>query len=79
MSSKDKEKTAFSIESDLWQFMVMPFGLTNAPATFERLMDKVFRKYISKICFVYLDDVIVYAKTFDEILLNLNFSFVFKK
>ena len=33
MEENDKEKTAFSIGSGLWQFTVMPFGLSNAPAT----------------------------------------------
>lgn len=59
---KDREKTAFSVGNGLWQFTVMPFGLCNAPATFERLMEKVLKGLISKICFVYLDDVIVFEK-----------------
>jgi len=32
---EDKEKTAFSIDKEMWQFTVMPFSLCNAPATFE--------------------------------------------
>lgn len=69
IASEDREKTAFSVGNGLWQFVVMPFGLCNAP-TFERLMEKILRKFISKICFVYLDDVIVYGKTFEEMLQN---------
>ena len=41
VAAEDREKTAFSVESGLFQFNVMPFGLSNAPATFQRLMQMV--------------------------------------
>lgn len=53
----------------------MPFGLCNAPATFKRLMEKVLYGLISKICFVYLDDVIIYGNDFNEILKNFKMVF----
>lgn len=71
MDPADKEKTAFTTGSGLWQFNVMPFGLCNAPATFERLMENVLRGLSWKTCLVYLDDIIVLGKTFDEHLKNL--------
>lgn len=40
---EDRKKIAFSIENGLWQFTVMSFRLCNAPATFERLMERVFQ------------------------------------
>ena len=49
----------------------MPFGLCNAPATFVRLMEKVLRGLSWKICLVYLDDIIVMSRTFDEHIENL--------
>ncbi len=49
----------------------MPFGLTGALATFSRLLDKVLDGLIGKSCLVYLDDVIIYGKTFEETLSNL--------
>jgi hypothetical protein len=55
----------------LWQFTVLPFGLCNAPATFERLMETVLRGLTYDSCLVYLDDVIVVGRTFQEHLLNL--------
>jgi hypothetical protein len=67
----DKEKTAFSTGQGLWQFTVMPFGLCNAPATFERLMESVLRGLIYDACLVYLDDIIVIGRTFQEHLDNL--------
>ena len=46
--------------------MVMPFGLCKAPATFERLMESVLRGLTYDACLVYLDDVIVSGRTFQE-------------
>ena len=43
----------------------MPFGLTNAPATFNRLMDRIFRRHRS-FTGVFFDDIIVHSKTLDE-------------
>lgn len=68
---KDREKTAFSIGKGLWQFTVMPFGLCNAPGTFERLMEIVLKELLAKICFVYLYDIIVFGKNFEEVVINL--------
>ena len=72
MTPEDKPKTAFSIPGGgHWQFLNMPFGLCNAGATFERLMEKVLSGLSWKICMVYLDDIIILSKTFDEHLENL--------
>lgn len=68
---QDREKTAFSTGNGLWQFKVMPFGLCNAPATFERLMETVLRGMTWKTCLVYLDDVIILGKSFDDHLKNI--------
>ncbi|GBL98487.1 Retrovirus-related Pol polyprotein from transposon 297 [Araneus ventricosus] len=50
----------------------MPFGLCNAPATFERLMETVLRGLSSEACVVYLDDIIIVGRTFEEHLNNLH-------
>ena len=75
IQDEDKEKTAFSTGNGLYHFNVMPFGLCNAPATFERLMEIVLRGLTWKTCLVYLDDVLVMGKTFDEHLENLKAVF----
>ena len=49
----------------------MPFGLCNAPTTFEWLMERVLKVLHLKTCPVYLDDIIVMGKTFDEHIKNL--------
>ncbi|GBM58699.1 hypothetical protein AVEN_256473-1 [Araneus ventricosus] len=55
----------------LWQFKVVLFGLCNAPATFERLMETVLRGLTSEACLVYLDDIIIVGRTFEEHLNNI--------
>jgi hypothetical protein len=52
-----------------------PFGLCNAPATFERLMETVLAGLQWDICLIYLDDVIIYGKNFDEMIRNLSLVF----
>ena len=61
--AQDREKTAFITPSGLYQFLVMPFGLCNAPATFQRLVDSIFEKYIGHGIGVYIDDIVIYANT----------------
>ncbi|GBN83957.1 Retrovirus-related Pol polyprotein from transposon 297 [Araneus ventricosus] len=63
---EDREKTALTTGQGLWQFKVMSFGLCNAPATFERLMETVLRELSSEACLVYLDDIIIVGRTFEE-------------
>ena len=75
MDSKDKAKTAFVTRNGLYQFNVMPFGLCNAPATFERLMESVLAGLQWGICLIFLDDFIVYAKTFEEMNRSLSKMF----
>ena len=49
----------------------MPFGLCNVLATFQRLMQRVLAGLENKCCFVYLDDILVASKTFQDHLTHL--------
>ena len=71
MSDDDREKTAFCTPDGLFEFNVMPFGLCNAPATFQRLMDAVLAGLQWSSCLVYLDDVIIPGKDFEDHLQNI--------
>ena len=50
----------------------MPFGLCSAPATFERLMETVLAGLNWQICLIYLDDIIVIGRTFEDKINNLD-------
>lgn len=58
----DKQKTAFSINNGKYEFNRLPFGLKNAPAIFQRTLDDILRELIGNICFVYVDDIIIFSK-----------------
>ena len=69
---EDREKTAFITPDGLYHFKVMPFGLTNAPATFQRMMDVLLSGLKWNTFLVYLDDIVVFSKTFSEHLARLD-------
>lgn len=62
-----KERTAFTVGPlGFFEYNRMPFGLVNAPATYQRLMEQCFEGLHLDICYIYLDDIIIFSKTFEE-------------
>jgi hypothetical protein len=66
VKKEDQEKTAFITKFGTYKFKVMFFGLCNARVTFQRTMDKVLQGIKDKFVLVYLDDVIIFSKTFEK-------------
>ncbi|CAL9692089.1 unnamed protein product [Knipowitschia caucasica] len=66
VAEEDREKTAFNTGHGLYQFRSMPMGLTNAPATFQRFMELVLKGLPWHICMIYLDDILIFSRSFSE-------------
>ena len=64
VAENDRHKSAFCTpEGGLYEFVKMPFGLTNAPATFQRLMNEIFKEDHFKHVLIFLDYLLVYSET----------------
>ena len=44
----------------------MPFGLVNAPATFQSMINHIFRDMLNKGMIAFMEDIIAHTKTRDE-------------
>ena len=66
MAEEDKEKTAFITHEGLFHFNRMPFGIANAPSIYQRFMDATLAGLKWQCCLVYIDDIIIFSKSFEE-------------
>ena len=64
MDEADQEKTSFITKQGLFCYKIMSFGLKNAGATYQRLVNHMFRPQIGQNVEVYVDDMLV--KGLDE-------------
>ena len=62
MAEEDQEKTAFITSQGLYYYKVLPFELKNAGATYQRLVNQMFKKQIGKNVEVYVDDMLVKSR-----------------
>ncbi len=70
MEEACNDKTTFVCKYGTYQFEVMPFGLMHAPATFQKMMDRLFQDM--DFVRLYLDDIVIQSKSIAEHLSHLD-------
>jgi hypothetical protein len=61
-------KAAFRTPNGLYEPTVMFFGMTNSPATFQSMMDHIFKDLTEKGgVIIYMDDILIHAKTKEQL------------
>jgi Reverse transcriptase (RNA-dependent DNA polymerase) len=74
LDKASRSKTAFSTRRGLYQWTTVPFGIRNGHAAFQRLLDSVLAGLTFECCLLYLDDIIVYSKSFEPVLAYPDFN-----
>jgi hypothetical protein len=67
IKEENKWKPAFCTNRGLFEPLVMFFSLTNSPATFQSMMNKIFKKLIAEgQVVVYMDDILVFTNSLEH-------------
>ena len=67
IEESNKERTAFIVwPLGFYEFNKMSLGLANASATYQRLQEECLGDLHLKICYINLDDLIIFSRTFEE-------------
>ncbi|MEW8546417.1 MAG: reverse transcriptase family protein, partial [Candidatus Thiodiazotropha sp.] len=66
LKQEDIPKSAFVCKYGHFEMTRMPFGLNSAASTFQRTMELALQGLQWVTCLIYIDDIVVYGKNFDE-------------
>jgi hypothetical protein len=66
--------TAFTCPQGHFEWLVMPLSLKNAPTLFQRKMPNIFNKN-QEFILVYIDDMLIFSKTYKEHIAHLDMFF----
>lgn len=71
LEEESGQKATVVTPENAYKWNVVSFGLTGAPAHFQRVMSEVLTGQLNKHVMCYIDDIIVFSKTWEEHLLHL--------
>ena len=61
---------AFCVPWGLFEYVRMPFGPRNGPSFFQLMMDNILSDLLYVICETFIDDILIYGDSIDELLVN---------
>ena len=67
VDERDRDGTAFVTCGGQWRFRVLGFGLCGTPGRFAWIMELVMSGLAYGTCLVWLDDILVFSRTFGEL------------
>ncbi|CAC5402690.1 unnamed protein product [Mytilus coruscus] len=68
-------KSAFVTPSGVYQWKRRPFGIASAPASFQHMLTHVLHGLNYQMALVYVDDILVFSRNFEEHMKNLQLVF----
>ena len=66
MEVADQYKTTFQTHNGHFEYKVMPYEVTGGPATFQHVMNTVLAPLLRKCVVVFIDDILIFSKTWDD-------------
>jgi len=75
LEASSRKYTAFLFDTNVYQFQRVPFGTKNSLAAFVRGLRKVLGSDVSSFCACYVDDIVIFSKTFEEHLKHIDLIF----
>jgi hypothetical protein len=64
--TEDIPKTMFRTRYGHYEYSVMSFSVSNAPGLFMEYRNRIFHPYLDQFAVVFIDDILVHSKSYDE-------------